>query len=1034
MQFVSPFVKISRQVGTSCAISVSLCLLTLLLGLSLSVSAQQTFPVNGVADQKHIYYAFTHANIYVDSKTTIDSATLLIQDDKIIGAGVDFFIPPEAVVYDLHGKYIYPSFIDMFTDYGIPEMKREKNDGYPQMLSNKKGAYDWNLAIHPETNASEIFTADNKKAEELRKLGFGSVMSLVRDGIARGASVFVSLGEGKENDLIIRKDVAANYSFDKGSSSQNYPESLMGAIALLRQTYLDADWYKSLGQDKEFNLSLDAFNKLQELPQIFEVGEKWSVLRADKIAKEFQKNYIIKGKGDEYQRAKEIAETHSSLIIPIAFPEAYDVDDPLDAMNIDLNDLKHWELAPKNPALLSAAGITFALTTADLKSKDEFRKNILKAIQFGLTPQQALQSLTEIPAEILHLKDKVGRLKNGMLANFIITSKPVFDKESSILENWVQGKRFAINNIERKDLRGNYKLKISGMDTVKLKIAGELYAPSLSLDQDTLKSAVDFKRTGDQFSMKFELKKSNQKGFYRLNGYIDPQNKQILNGIGQTPEGDEITWSASWYENFKQEIKKDTLKDKIKEELNTGDILYPNMGFGWKEIPKTTNILIHNATVWTNEKEGILQNADVLLSDGKIVAVGKNVDTSSKRIFNVQVIDGTGKHLTAGIIDEHSHIAIYGDVNEGTQSVTSEVRIGDVVYPEDINIYRQLAGGVTSSHLLHGSANAIGGQTQLVKLRWGRTAEEMKFAGWDPFIKFALGENVKQSNWGDKQVVRFPQTRMGVEQVYVDAFTRARDYDKKWKDYEHVKGLLKGTAVPPRKDLELDALLDILNSKMFITCHSYQQGEINMLMHVADTFGFHVNTFTHILEGYKVADKMKRHGAGGSSFSDWWAYKYEVVEAIPYNGAIMNKMGITVAYNSDDAEMGRRLNQEAAKAVKYGGISEEEAMKFVTLNPAKLLHVDKQTGSILVGKDADVVLWNDNPLSIYARVEKTFIDGICYYDLNRDKIMQNEIRKERARLIQKMIAAKAKGEPTQKAPRSRYKVYDCEGIHEYEKN
>jgi imidazolonepropionase-like amidohydrolase len=261
---------------------------------------------------------------------------------------------------------------------------------------------------------------------------------------------------------------------------------------------------------------------------------------------------------------------------------------------------------------------------------------------------------------------------------------------------------------------------------------------------------------------------------------------------------------------------------------------------------------------------------------------------------------------------------------------------------------------------------------------------------------------------------------MGVEQVYMDAFTRAKNYDMARKNAASSK-----SSVMPRRDLELDALAEIINKKRFITCHSYEQSEINMLMHVADSFGFRVNTFTHILEGYKVADKMKAHGVGASTFSDWWAYKYEVMEAIPYNGKIMHDMGLVTAFNSDDAEMARRLNQEAAKAVKYGHVSEEEALKFVTLNPAKLLHIDNRVGSIKEGKDADIVIWNDNPLSVYAKPLKTFVDGICYFDIDRDKQIRERNKVERARLIKKMMDEKLSGGAVQKATLTIDELYHC---------
>jgi len=378
------------------------------------------------------------------------------------------------------------------------------------------------------------------------------------------------------------------------------------------------------------------------------------------------------------------------------------------------------------------------------------------------------------------------------------------------------------------------------------------------------------------------------------------------------------------------------------------------------------------------------------------------------------VIDGTGKHVTAGIIDEHSHIAGTGGINECSQSVTAEVRIQDVIDPDDIDIYRQLSGGVTASHILHGSCNTIGGQTQLLKLRWGANAEGLKFANWDPFIKFALGENVKRSY--NTSNPRFPDSRMGVEQVLMDAFTRAKDYEKQGPG--------------KRIDLELETLVEILNHKRFITCHSYVQSEINAMMKVADHFGFTVNTFTHILEGYKVADIMAKHGANASTFSDWWTYKMEVTDAIPQNAYLMQKTGVNVAINSDDAEMARRLNQEAGKAVKYGGVSEEEALKMVTLNPAKALHVDNKVGSIKVGKDADVVLWSEHPLSIYAKSLYTIVDGTVYFDREKDAERSKQVTAERTKLIQKMLGDKRAGMPTRPAMPTTQILLEC-GDHDH---
>ena len=612
--------------------------------------------------------------------------------------------------------------------------------------------------------------------------------------------------------------------------------------------------------------------------------------------------------------------------------------------------MKHWELAPANLSAMEKAGINFSITASGLKDKKDFWKNIRKAIDNGLSQEQALNALTWAPAVMLRMTNEIGSLNKGKIANFIITSKNIFDKDNIIYENWISGKRYKINDFELKDIRGTYKLAVGSDPLMKLKISGDIFSPEALLIIDTSKVKATLTRSGTIVSIEYEMKKKAGREVVRLSGSVSDKEKTEMKGSGLLANGEWISWSAVQDSVYVPEVKKDSAQTKSA----MGALTFPNAAYGWTELPRQKTVLFKNATVWTNESQGILTGCDVLIADGKIKQVGKNLSAP-----DAEVVNAAGKHLTSGIIDEHSHIAITGGVNEGTQSVSSEVRIGDVVNCDDVNIYRQLSGGVTSSHLLHGSANTIGGQTQLVKLRWGLSPEKMKFEGWGGFIKFALGENVKQSNWGDKQTVRFPQTRMGVEQILVDAFTRAKEYEAAFKKFNALDAKTKTGLTPPRKNLELDALVEILNNKRFITCHSYEQSEINMLMHTADKMGFHVNTFTHILEGYKVADKMKAHGAGGSSFADWWAYKYEVMEAIPYNGAIMNKVGITVAYNSDDAEMARRLNQEAAKAVKYGNVSEEEAWKFVTLNPAKLLHVDNRTGSIKEGKDADLVLWSE---------------------------------------------------------------------------
>lgn len=976
--------------------------------------AQETFPYNGVKDSREGLYAFVNATIYTAYDQKIENGTLIIRDGKIEAVGTRIRVPDNAIVIDAQDKYIYPSFVEIYGNYGMPEPKSvgEKPRRQPQMLSNKKGAYSWNEALKPEFNTADHFKVAGKKAKEWRDLGFGTMLSHQIDGISRGTSALVLLGEEKEHRTIIKEEGAHHLSFRKGKSTQNYPSSLMGAIALLRQTYYDGQWYAAQGHSKETNISLEAWNGVQQLPQIFEVGNWMEALRAQKIAKEFGKTYIFKGGGDEYQRIDALKGTNSAFIIPVNFPAAYDVEDPYDALQATLADMKHWELAPTNPAHLAKNGIDFALTTHGLKKKSTFLGNVRKAIKHGLSEEDALKALTHTPARLIKADDQIGSLTSGKWANFIITSGNIFDKKTKIHHNWIRGKAFVIKGLEKPNLYGVYNLK-AGPKTYRLHVKESKDKTKMVIEvNDSTDYNVKYTYKNGLISLIFPPEKTS-KDKIRLSGAVT--NSGWMGG-GSLPDGQWVSWSVTptrAIPDKDKENKKD--KDGKGEETPTlGKVTYPFVAFGNETAPTAKTYLIQNATVWTNEAEGIMRQADVLVRNGKIEKIGQNLQDRSATIIN-----GEGKHLTSGIIDEHSHIAISRGVNEGTQASTAEVSIADVVNSEDINIYRQLSGGVTVSQLLHGSANPIGGQSAIVKLRWGKTPEEMKFVGADPFIKFALGENVKQSNWGDNNRTRFPQTRMGVEQVFENYFSLAREY-----------GEQKRSGKPYRKDLDLEALLEILESKRFITCHSYQQGEINMLMKVAERHGFRVNTFTHILEGYKVADKMVKHGVGGSTFSDWWAYKYEVIDAIPHNGPIMQRAGVVTAYNSDDAEMARRLNQEAAKAVMYGDLSEEEAWKFVTLNPAKLLHIDNKVGSIKVGKDADLVLWSDHPMSVYAKAEITLIDGVKYFDRAEDLKKREEVRKEQERLIQKMLKEKARGKKTQGVKGKHQHLYHCDDIHD----
>ncbi len=976
--------------------------------------AQETFPVNGVTENFEPIYAFVNANIISQPGIEFKNSTLIVQGNKILELDSNISIPKGAIIYDLKGDYIYPSFIDLYSDYGLPKVKKGNYNYRPQYKSNKSGAYHWNQAIHPEINASKEFSSNSKKAKQYLSNGFGSVLTHTKDGILRGSGAFVSLSDKTDNENLLMEHAGAFYSFSKGVSTQKNPSSLMGSIALIRQFFLDAEWYKT--QKNQSNLSYAAFIKQQKLPQIFTLNDELDYSRIYKISDEFEVDFIIKGNGKEFLRIDEVVDTKFPVIIPLNFPNTYEISNPETAEWISLQQLKNWESAPYNAALLVENKVKICITSADIKDPKDFLKNLRIAVRKGLRKEDALAALTTNPSSIISGQNIVGTLQAGMLANFIITSDDIFEK-GEVYENWTLGERHIINKKQATDIRGYYTFNSEEFKNKIITIKGKSSNPK-AIFQELDSNAI----ITNLFQNNINLA-TNDASFRAIGKFFNGE----INGRYLNKNGEYYDFMMTRDSLFSEEAP-----PACDNDINalTPKTWFPNKAFGFENLPDQKNVLFKNTTIWTNENEGVLQNSDVIISEGKIIALGSLLNPLEYfKEGDFETIDASDFHLTSGIIDEHSHIAISKGVNESSQAVSAEVRIGDVINPNDHNIYRQLSGGTVVAQLLHGSANPIGGQSAIIKLRWGCNAEEMKIKNSDQFIKFALGENVKQSNWGDFENERFPQTRMGVEQVFYDAFYRAKTYQKAWDEYNSLAGSKKKNAIAPREDLELNVLLEVLNSERFITCHSYVQSEINMLMHVADSMGFTVNTFTHILEGYKIAKKMKEHGAGGSTFSDWWAYKFEVNEAIPYNATLLNNNGVVTAINSDDAEMGRRLNQEAAKAVKYGMSSEEDAWKMVTLNPAKLLHLDDKMGSIKIGKDADIVLWTENPLSVYAKVVQTYVDGKLMFDIEHDQKLQIRDQKERMRIIRIMSKDNNRGEKI-KPVRKIEKLYHCDTEYE----
>ncbi len=911
------------------------------------------YPQNGVSDERVELTAFINANLFIDYQTFVPNAVLVVSKGKVLACG-KVAVPKEAIVVDLKGNYVYPSFIELYADYGL-SLEAEKPLRPEDYRSSKPGAFGWNEAIVSEYNAADHFAPN--KADEWLKSGFGTVLTHRSQGIARGTAALVTL-HPEARKALLKAQSAAFFSFDKSPSGQAYPTSLAGAVALLRQTFYDAQWYTKNPPDWK-DLTLERWQANLALPKFFVLQQKTDAFLVKKLSDEFSQKFVMIGTGQEWRFATDIAACGMPIVLPLDFPK------PFDPKTAGLYALQSWYYAPTNAIALMKKGCTVAFTTKGLKNKTDFLNNLRRALPDSSYQTAFLKALLQTPADILGEKT-IGNLRAGSYANFLVCSGNIFDANTKIYQNLVQGQKHELSPIPILK-NGQYSLSIANLDTATLEIGTN----KIIFKDTTL--AIKPQISHNYIAIQFGYRNR----FVELEGVV---------------VGDEIRGISPWKAVFrKAEPSKKTVQDS-----------FPQMPQEFVQPKRAEKTLIKNAAIWTGEVEGVLENTDILLENGKIAKIGQHLSAPDARM-----VDAQGLYLTAGIIDEHSHIALQRGVNEWSHSVTAEVRMEDALNSEDINIYRQLAGGVTAAQLLHGSANPIGGQSALIKLRYGVKPSDLLIPNADKFIKFALGENPKRSNWPMSRM-RYPQTRMGVEQSIADAFLQAKNYQS------------------PRRDLRLEVLKEILNGSRFITCHSYVESEILMLMDLAEKMGFKVNTFTHILEGYKVADRMKAHGAAGSTFADWWAYKYEVKDAIPYNAALMFEAGVLVAINSDDGEMGRRLNQEAAKAVKYGNVPPQEAWKMVTLNPAKMLHLDHKMGSIKVGKDADVVLWSHNPLSVYARAEKTWVDGVLEFDRNTEAERIKQIEIEKQSLILHMLKALQGGNAAEAPHEPQEYHYHCD--------
>jgi imidazolonepropionase-like amidohydrolase len=998
---------------------------------------ETSVPVEGLRDASPRTHALVGARLVLAPGRVVEQGTLVLRDGVVVAAGADVAVPADARVWDVAGATVYPGFIESHSTAFLPETWKPAAAGGPRggggspffaaggsaaPDSAAGGARSWNPRVTPERSAAAVLAADARGAERLRGLGFTVAHVVPARGILRGQTALVALGAAPFNTGLVRAGVAQSVGFEFGSffdSSVRYPTSLMGSIALLRQALADAQWYQDVhaayarqagaGPARpETNEALAALAPVVRGEQALyvELQDELDFERAERVAAEFKARLAVRGSGTDYRVLGQLARAKTPVVLPLNFPEVPEVETPEKAADVPLDQLQHWELAPTNPGRLVAAGVPVALTSAELRREADFWPRVRTAVKAGLTPDQALAALTTTPAAIFGVAATHGTLERGKAANVVVARGDLFTGDDAEIELvFVDGEPFEQDGWRRFDARGTWAVTYTGATgPAELVVRGN--RPARVRAKAGGKDLTAAAQRDGLFLMAPAELFGAEKGLVRL---AATGSGDTLRGSGQLADGAEFRWSATRTGPAPAEEtrgprggEKAAAAAKPAEKAEPAKLLatvgaYPAGAYGRAAPPDRPEwVLVRNATVWTQGPAGMLKNADVLVRAGRIEQVGANLAAPE----GATVVDGTGRHVTPGLIDCHSHIAIQRGVNEGASSVTVEVRIADVLDPTDINIYRQLAGGVTASNLLHGSANSMGGQNAVIKLRWGASATGLLLEGAKPGVKFALGENVVQANPFGRNAVRtrYPITRMGVRETILDTFRRAADYEHDWAEFKAGRRPL-----PPRRDLRLEAAAEIARGDRVIHIHSYRQDEVLMFVRLAQELKLPVATFQHILEGYKVAPEIAQLGAGASAFADWWAFKYEVIDAIPWAGTLMHRAGVLVSFNSDNAEMARRLNTEAAKAVKYGGLKPEEALAFVTLNPAKQLRIDARVGSLEPGKDADFVIWDSYPLSTSARAEQTWVDGRRYFDRAEDAAARAAAAAEKNALVQKAL-------------------------------
>ena len=983
-----------------------LVLLALVPGEAWSQQATRTEPVVALRDNTPGVHAFTNARIVVAPGRVLTNATLVVRNGVIeaVGTGVD--VPADARVWSLSGQTLYPGFIDAHADLELnaaPEGGRDP------------GPVHWNPQVRAYFSAAADLSDDAKRRSALRSVGFTTAHVVPQLGIFRGRTAVVSLGDDAAGERVLRPAVAHSLSLSGSSElGRTYPNSSMGAIALIRQTLLDADWYTRVWdtyerapaglEPPETNAALAVLDGVvqQREPLIVETRSEEDILRARAIAGEFPVELWLRGSGEEYRILDVLAGSTTPLVLPLNFPEAPDVETAEDALDAELDELRHWYLAPENPARVAGAGLRFALTSDDLDDLDDFLPNLRSAVERGLARDEALAALTVNPARMLGIAASHGTLEAGKLANIVITDGDIFDEDAEIRDVWVQGRRYAINPGPAVDPRGQWMItssddsRLNGRLTVTGSVDRLRGTVALNGQSEVAVTDIDAGTEAGRLHVAFPGASLGLDGVVQLSGSLSGDEAY---GWSALPDGRSVTWRAERTQRDVVAANSGSVNGNggVGANGGNGDVghaprialteIRPATAFGRERLPaQPEHVLIRNATVWTQGPQGRMENADLLVTRGKVARVGRGLDAPS----GATIVDATGRHVTPGLIDAHVHTST-SSTNESGFAIVPEVRMGDVVTHSEIDMYHQLAGGLTLGHVMHGSANPIGGQNVFLKMRWGALPDQLKLEDAPRTVKFALGENPK------RREDRYPDTRMGTHQIIRDHFMAARDYERAWQRWEETHD-----GLPPRRDLRMEAIVDILNEDLRVQSHGYRQDEFLALIRLAEEFDFSVQALQHGLEAYKIAPELAASGVAAVVWSDWGAFKMEAYDGTPYNAKILLDAGVLTSLHSDDGTISSRMNWEAGKMLRTG-IGEEDALSLVTNRTAAVFGLEDRVGSLRPGLDADFVIWSGHPLSQFTRAEQTWIDGTKYFDIEQDRAMRAQVDRERAQLIQLIL-------------------------------